>query len=105
MSRLIDADALEKEVCVGCKNEKHKYSNCIDCAIANAPTVEPRKGRWERHYSRPNVFADMYWHCSICGYKNSENWANVYHRYCPHCGSEMLLESHEEVSYLPSSER
>ena len=27
----------------------------------------------------------------------------IYHRFCPHCGSEMLLERHLEVSYSPSS--
>ena len=40
--RLIDADSLEKEVCHGCQYEHNKYANCIDCAIANAPTVD----RW-----------------------------------------------------------
>lgn len=39
--RLIDADTMEKECCHGCKNELHKYSNCIDCALANAPTIIP----------------------------------------------------------------
>lgn len=33
--RLIDADKLEKAVCCGCKKD------CIECAIANAPTVIP----------------------------------------------------------------
>ena len=37
--RLIDADKMEKEVCGGCKHGEHKYSNCIDCTLANAPTV------------------------------------------------------------------
>ena len=38
--RLIDADALEQEFCHGCQYEHNKYSNCIDCAVANAPTVD-----------------------------------------------------------------
>lgn len=62
------------------------------------------KGRWERHYSRPNVYADMYWHCSVCGYKNDDNWANIYHRYCPHCGSEMEVEKHKSEFYFPSDD-
>ena len=41
--RLIDADALEKEFCSGCQYENNKYSNCIDCALAHAPTIEERK--------------------------------------------------------------
>lgn len=38
--RLIDADALEKEMCSGCEYSKNKYANCDDCAIANAPTID-----------------------------------------------------------------
>ena len=37
--RLIDADSMEKEVCGGCVHGEHKYANCIDCALANAPTI------------------------------------------------------------------
>lgn len=56
------------------------------------PTAEPRKGKWERHYSRPNVYADLFWHCSECGYKNDENYAPVYHHFCPNCGARMEEE-------------
>lgn len=42
--RLIDADKMEKEVCGGCKHGEHKYENCIDCALANAPTVIEAEG-------------------------------------------------------------
>ena len=45
-------------------------------------------GQWERHYSRPGVYADLFWHCSKCGYKNGDNWGHKY-RYCPGCGSPM----------------
>ena len=38
--RLIDVDALEKEMCSGCEYNKSKYANCDDCAIANAPTID-----------------------------------------------------------------
>lgn len=38
--RLIDADALEKEFFHGCQYEHNKYANCIDCPVANAPTVD-----------------------------------------------------------------
>ena len=37
--RCIDADSLEKEVCGGCVHGEYKYANCIDCALANAPTI------------------------------------------------------------------
>lgn len=46
--RLIDADMMERECCYGCKNELHKYGNCIDCALANAPTVIPAEESEEK---------------------------------------------------------
>ena len=42
--RLIDADAMEKEVCGECKHGEHKYENCIECALANAPTIIESEG-------------------------------------------------------------
>lgn len=39
--RLVDADSMEKEVCGGCVHGEQKYANCIDCALANAPTIVP----------------------------------------------------------------
>lgn len=53
---------------------------------------QQRTGRWERHYYRPNVYADLYWHCSECGYKNDDQYANVYHKFCPNCGARMEME-------------
>jgi len=44
-------------------------------------------GKWERHYSRPGVYADLFWHCSNCGYKCREDNANIYYKYCPNCES------------------
>lgn len=44
--RLVDADALESETCCGCKNYEHKYANCIDCALANAPTIDAIPVEW-----------------------------------------------------------
>lgn len=44
--RLVDAEALESETCCGCKNYEHKYSNCIDCALANAPTIDAIPAEW-----------------------------------------------------------
>lgn len=47
-----------------------------------APVV---RGKWERHYTRPNVYADLFWHCSACGYKHTFE----YSKYCPNCGAQM----------------
>ena len=94
-------DILERNYPSSCFED---LRNAVDIAIkALSAQPERKKGKWELHYSRPYVFADMYWHCSICGYKNNDNWASTYHRYCPHCGSEMLLGSYGEVIYSQSS--
>lgn len=62
--------------------------------LPSAPTIDTVKhGLWERHYSSPNVFADLYWHCSECGYKNGNQWANRYHKFCPNCGALMDQEA------------
>ena len=44
--RSIDADSLESETCSGCVNNEHKYANCIDCALANAPTIDAIPVEW-----------------------------------------------------------
>ena len=58
------------------------------------PESDP--GRWERHYSRPGVYADLCWHCSKCGYKTDYQYANVNHHYCPNCGRKMEREVSDE---------
>lgn len=66
--------------------------------IKQLPPAQPESdsGRWERHYSRPGVYADLYWHCSKCGYKTDYQYANVNHRYCPNCGRKMKREVSDE---------
>lgn len=63
----------------------------VDC-----PLKEVSTGKWERHYSRFNVYADLFWHCSVCGYKNSNDYANRYHKYCPNCGAKMVEPQESE---------
>lgn len=79
--RLIDADALEKEFCSGCQYENNKYSNCIDCALAHAPTIEKRKtGKW--------IPFDIPWYqCSKCGAVRENK--SFMENYCPNCGADM----------------
>ena len=62
--------------------------------IKELPPAQPESdsGRWERHYSRPGVYADLYWHCSKCGYKTDYQYAHVNHHYCPNCGRKMERE-------------
>ena len=46
-------------------------------------------GKWERHYSRPGVYADLHWWCSCCGEPTRYNDAGLFYRHCPHCGAEL----------------
>lgn len=66
--------------------------------IKQLPPAQPESdsGRWERHYSRPGVYADLYWHCSKCGYKTDYQYAHVNHHYCPNCGRKMEREISDE---------
>lgn len=73
----------------------------VETAIGYVKTIPPAQpesdsGRWERHYSRPGVYADLYWHCSKCGYKTDYQYANVNHYYCPNCGRKMEREVSDE---------
>lgn len=94
--RLIDADALIHEL----NNSHYPGAPYIDAGISiaigkvcDAPTIEPERktGKWERKYSRPGVYADLCWHCSICGGKFSDTYANMW-KYCPDCGAKMEEE-------------
>ncbi len=87
--RLIDADRLLSE------RRKSTYYHLPNGDIAiplidieHAPTIEQKKGRWERHYSRGRVYANLCWHCSACGYAIPSGWATLY-KFCPGCGARM----------------
>ena len=61
-------------------------------AIDNLPTVHPeppKMGKWIRYYIRPNVFKDLYWHCSECGHRETYSYADRYYKFCPRCGAYM----------------
>lgn len=97
--RLIDADALIPMIKYATiDNEIGVFPirigfDAIVKVINEQPTIEAvqerKKGRWVRHYTRPNVYADLFWHCSVCGYKNENNYAHIYHKFCPNCGAHM----------------
>lgn len=96
--RLIDADALKLSMTLIAPGETKEY--CYPCreilkAIDDASTIEERKtGTWQRKYSRPGVYADLCWHCSICGGKFSDTYANMW-KHCPDCGADMRGEQDE----------
>lgn len=48
--------------------------------------------KWERYYTRPHVYADLFWHCSNCNFKTASVNADKYYKYCPSCGARMDKE-------------
>ena len=60
----------------------------IELKIIGLSSAEPKRGKWERKYSRRNVYADLAWHCSACGYASMNNWADKMN-FCPNCGADM----------------
>ena len=96
MTRLIDADAVYKEIC---RIYEYEYptasgafdefvSKTLENIIYNAPTVdaEPvRHGKWQPMNERNEIYGDVYM-CDNCGrgFVSCENF-----HYCPKCGAKM----------------
>ena len=51
--------------------------------IALLKAQEPDETRLVRHYSRPNVYADLWLHCEKCGGKVDDRYKP---KFCPECG-------------------
>lgn len=82
--RPIDADALIKELQK--KDSDAYFGDMWYCTtvydeIDNAPTVEPKKGKWMPH--------DIPWYeCSECGAIRKN--ASFMENFCPNCGAKMI---------------
>ena len=112
MSRLIDADALITDCQLAQKQaDRHGrefasafYSDggeistewwCVEDMIENAPTIEPRKGKWIPHKEKcreyiGTVLAHVeydYWLCDACGYRVKKG--QPMYNFCPNCGADM----------------
>ena len=75
------------------KEQRARTGGIADCqmAVRGLPPADVKpvvRGTWEHRYSRPNVYADLFWHCSACGFKSMVSGANTY-SYCPNCGADM----------------
>ena len=90
--RLIDADALEKEISVSHSmiddyGIKTGYEICMRL-VEDAPTIEPeRTGKWIHSHGYTTIDGhDMFIICSECGhsYISLKDM-----RFCPNCGAKM----------------
>ena len=79
--RLIDANALRDEVLYDNtydNNTVNYYLGLID----DAPTIEPKRGRWERII---NAYGELEGFMCKCGCQSGSAPS-----YCPSCGSRMV---------------
>ena len=60
-----------------------------EAAIALLKEQEAKQGKWERQYSRPGVYANLFWWCSVCGEPTRYNDAGIFYKYCPRCGAKL----------------
>lgn len=71
----------------------YKKLTCSIQQAFNSTELKPViHAKWERHYTRPNVYADSFWHCSNCNFKTMSVNADKYYKYCPNCGARMDKE-------------
>lgn len=96
MGRMIDADALKKNV-LDLPNCYNGFSDtydkaCIIGVIDEQPTIEERKtGKWKKvSASRYVTRASYAYKCSACG---DIYW--LYSNFCPNCGADMRGNHHE----------
>ena len=95
--RLIDADALIEKI-RKLPNAGVRWivsAEAVFDTILNAPTIEPRRGKWERHHSGPYGYAFRLLYCSECGKDYYDELAERFN-YCPNCGADMRGEQDEQ---------
>ena len=95
--RLIDADALKKEVdnfqnCYNGWSDTYDKAYIIE-AIEEAPTIKPKRGEWKIEKTE-SVWGKGYMlTCSECGdtFRVTEN-ALSHEHFCRNCGADMRKE-------------
>ena len=61
----------------------------INGATALLKAQEPDETRLVRHYSRPNVYADLWLHCEKCDGRVDDRYKP---KFCPECGRPVKWE-------------
>lgn len=102
--RLIDADALEPDA----DYDDGEYWAYTITQIENAPTIEPKKGRWIEKsvfYKEGDTVIEGWQsaRCSVCGRYHTTPYMYYFneYKYCPNCGADMRGEQR----WIPVTER
>ena len=98
--RLIDADAIQipktgMEVFETCRLCETAFPKVVNEIISNAPTIEPKRGKWVRAINDYDHAYHNY--CSLCKEWNGmdvEGW-NWTPNFCPNCGADMRGDNNE----------
>ena len=93
MTRLIDADALNREIDkVECYSRDPYVTYMSEC-IANAPTVDAEPVRHGKWCEGTECYSDDFIVCSVCGEAFNVMDNDTYRfDYCPKCGARMVEE-------------
>ncbi len=88
--RIIDADELYRTVTLLWEtSDEEDFEKGVFAAIENAPTIEPKTGKWISLDDSRGKYNDYGYKCSECG-EHSEYEEN----YCPNCGCSMKGDSY-----------
>ena len=83
-------DSRDCKHCPRCNYGAFITNSCINGVMADAlallKTQEPDETRLVRHYSRPNVYADLWLHCEKCGGVVDDRYRP---KFCPECGRKV----------------
>ena len=80
---------IEEEISLGEYWEEIDRSIYMTTLYDILELLKGKTGKWERHYSRPGVYADLFWWCSCCGEPTRYNDAGIFYQHCPHCGAKL----------------
>ena len=79
------------DACRDCGYDNEPCPKCFEHLLRDAHDLLKAQDetRLIYHYSRPNVYADLWLHCEKCGEKVDNKWRP---KYCPGCGRAVKWE-------------
>ena len=83
---MINPDFCDRTNCpYAVESDENDYcdTKLIKDALALLKAQAPDETRLVRHYTRPNVYADLWLHCEKCGGRVDDRYKP---KFCPECG-------------------